>query len=141
MVSISNVSINASSAAHAPVPLNSAPSSTETGKDGKAETGRSTGVKVNLSSAGINASKAEQAQAASSEPDHIKQLRKQIERLQKQIAEKQAQLQALQANKNMSPEQKAQQLSALNGELSTLTGALATMNGALISALKKQTKG
>lgn len=101
----------------------------------------SEGVRVNLSTAGLQASKSSSRDKDIDEsglPQTIQQAMKMVRKLQQQLAEKMQQLQAVMRDDSLSPDEMRQKVSSLQGEISTLTGALTTANVTLAKAIKQQ---
>ena len=101
----------------------------------------SEGVRVNLSVAGLQASKSggsDKDIEDSGLPQTIQQALKMIRKLQQQLAEKMHQLQAVMSDNSLSPDEMRQKVSSLQGEIATLTGALTTANVTLAKAIKQQ---
>ncbi|MER2099158.1 MAG: hypothetical protein ABS977_19795 [Pseudomonas qingdaonensis] len=132
-------------------PLNSAatqlkPPVAKTNVDGAqsaqpAEAPAKEGVRVNLSLAGLQASKSSGGNKDIEEsglPQTIQQTLKTIRKLQQQLAEKMQQMQAVMRDNSLTPEQMRQKVSSLQGEIATLTGAITTATANLNKAMKQE---
>ncbi|UXV18310.1 hypothetical protein N4P55_20850 [Pseudomonas fluorescens] len=105
-----------------------------------AEPAATAGVKVVISGAGMDASKAEQSSNSdidnSSLSDSVKQLLKMIRQLKKQLAEKMAELSAAMADTSMSPEARQAKIARLQGDVMTLQSGLTMAQTQLGKSMK-----